>query len=152
MAANVRRTLMGLPIERLLTKVEDPAADPGMRFRLMRAIQVGMRSYNVALESSFAGLGLHLQSLAPELRGIGVEGATMALFLLDRVRVGQRRLRPFLDGPYAPYRVFTHAGCGMVLAQFRRPVAHTSVRSRICHRRWRSYRDAACGGAIARSG
>jgi hypothetical protein len=111
-----------MSVDRLLSQADDHGADPGMRFRLLRAAQVGLRSYNIGMEASLADLGLYLQSLAPELRGIAVEGITMALFFRDRLRPAQRLMRTFL-GPYAPYTVFAHVGCGLMLARFRRPVS-----------------------------
>jgi hypothetical protein len=123
LGARIRRTVLGLSVDRLLSRVDDHGADPGTRFRLLRTAQLVLRSYNVSLEASPFDVELYLQSLAPELRGLAIEGVAMALHLRDGLRPGQRRIRAFLEGPYARYAPFTHVGCGLMMAKLRRPVA-----------------------------
>jgi hypothetical protein len=112
-----------LSVDRTLYRVDDDGADPGTRFRLLRIAQLALRSYNIALEASPFDLNLYLQSLDPELRGPAIEGVAMGLFLRDGLRPGGRCVRAFLEGPYAHYALFTHVGCGLMMAKLRRPVA-----------------------------
>jgi hypothetical protein len=57
----------------------------------------------------------HLESIAPELRGIAYEGAGMGLMLLDSLFPYRKRLPAFIHGPGAPYRCLVYIGAGLVL-------------------------------------
>lgn len=62
-------------------------------------------------------LAARLNGLAPELRGIGYEGAGMGLRLADALVPTRPRLQSFVHGPGQSYRCLVYIGAGMVQAR-----------------------------------
>jgi hypothetical protein len=78
-----------------------------------------LAGYHAALEAAHpAALALRLNTeIALDYRGFAFEGAAMALFLLDRLRLSTRSFDQFLSGPGQPHVYMAHVGAGWAVAR-----------------------------------
>ena len=101
-------------VERRGFRCESPQA----RARLEEVGRSFLRGYHHALEDSDpTALAARLDPMAPEFRGFGYEGASMALALLDTLAPWRRRLRPFLAGPGQRQVHIAQIGVGWILGR-----------------------------------
>ena len=119
----IRRSLFGMDAaEATFARRGFVAATPEARTALESAGTAFLHGYNSALRSSEPGtLVRALDELPDERRGFGVEGAGMALQLIDLLTPwSAAHLRSFLEGPGINHPYMLHVGAGWALARLRR--------------------------------
>lgn len=120
--SKLARRLLGLSVEEFPRLA---AARVGDHADMERTWQAFQPVANTLVDSFYLALDVPdqdelaacLNGLAPELRGIGYEGAGMGLQLSDALVPTRPRLQRFVHGHGHPYRCLVYIGAGMVLAR-----------------------------------
>ena len=120
MVGHVRKLLLGLSsAEASFARRGFPATERARQARLEEVGRTFVIGYNAALLGEGA-LESEMERGAPELAGFVVEGAAMALAILDRLNPWRRdRIARLLDGVGRAHVYMVHVGVGWAAARLR---------------------------------